>query len=159
MLFVLDLKQFALAKSDSKGSLSIFKNGDRRLVPAAYDEIMEVWKNCSRSAILVPEVDMSIRSLTVIWDGSLVVAANNNVTCYVWRLQRGTQTMKFFELLHNLQAHDGYILKCLLSPGQIARVAIIFRVDEVVIFDNNNGSDYDLRLAIKEDADGNESGT
>ncbi|KAI3869959.1 hypothetical protein MKX03_006421, partial [Papaver bracteatum] len=43
--------------------------------------------------------------------------------------------------------------------GQIARAATIFRVDEVVIFDNNSGSDYDLRLAMKEDADGNESGT
>ncbi|KAI3843140.1 hypothetical protein MKX03_005453 [Papaver bracteatum] len=73
------------------------------------------------------------------WDGSLVVAANNNGTCYVWRLQRGTQ--------------------CLLSPGQIARATTIFRVDEVVIFDNNSGSDYDLRLAMKEDADVNESGT
>ncbi|RZC75537.1 hypothetical protein C5167_051023 [Papaver somniferum] len=130
MLFVLDLKQFSLAKSDSKGSLSIFKNGDRRLVPAADDEIMEVWKNFSRSTILVPEVDMSVRSLTVMWDGRLVVAANNNRTCYVWRLQRGTQTMKNFEPLHELQADDGCILKCLLSPGQIARVAIIFRVDE-----------------------------
>ncbi|XP_026444711.1 uncharacterized protein LOC113345063 isoform X2 [Papaver somniferum] len=133
---------------DSKGSLSIFKNGDRRPVPAADDEIMEV-----------PEVDTSVRSLTVMWDGSLVVAANNNKTCYVWRLQRGTQTMTNFEPLHKLQAHDGYILKCLHSPGQIARVAIIFRVNEVVIFENNNGSDYDLRLEIKEDDNGNESGT
>ncbi|RZC52874.1 hypothetical protein C5167_021296 [Papaver somniferum] len=114
---------------DSKGSLSNFKNGDRRIVPAADDEIMEMWKNFSRSAILVLEVDTSVRSLIVIWDGSLVVAANNNGTCYVWRLQRGTQTMTNFEPLHKLQAHDGYILKCLLSPGQIARVAIIFRVD------------------------------
>ncbi|KAI3980009.1 hypothetical protein MKX01_042663, partial [Papaver californicum] len=38
--------------------------------------------------------------------------------------------------------------------GQIARAATIFRVDEVVIFDNNSGSEYDLRLAMKEDADG-----
>ncbi|RZC93759.1 hypothetical protein C5167_029401 [Papaver somniferum] len=82
------------------------------------------------SVIQVPEVDTSVRSLTVMWDGSLVVAANNNKTCYVWRLQRGTQTMTNFEPLHKLQAHDGYILKCLHSPGQIARVAIIFRVNE-----------------------------
>lgn len=39
----------------------------------------------------VPEVDTAVRSLTVMWDGSLVVAANNNGTCYVWRLLRGTQ--------------------------------------------------------------------
>lgn len=95
----------------------------------------------------VPEVDTAVRSLTVMWDGSLVVAANNHGTCYVWRLLRGTQvvslyiwhkcypfypvsyithfplwnlpfmqTMTNFEPLHKLQAHKGYILKCLLSP-------------------------------------------
>ncbi|CAI0377237.1 unnamed protein product [Linum tenue] len=64
----------------------------------------------------VPEVDTAVRSLTVMWDGSLVVAANNHGTCYVWRLLRGTQTMTNFEPLHKLQAHNGYILKCLLSP-------------------------------------------
>jgi len=80
------------------------------------------------------------------WDGSLVVAANNHGTCYVWRLLRGNQvapwwmqpsdttlllnltalsfdaeciflqTMTNFEPLHKLQAHNKYILKCLLSP-------------------------------------------
>jgi len=39
----------------------------------------------------VPEVDTAVRSLTVMWDGTLVVAANNHGTCYVWRLLRGTQ--------------------------------------------------------------------
>lgn len=89
-------------------------------------------------------MDTAVRSLTVMWDGSLVVAANNHGTCYVWRLLRGTQvvplctrlsdftflsyfihfdakyfffqTMTNFEPLHKLQAHKGYILKCLLSP-------------------------------------------
>nr|GMD00172.1 protein LST8 homolog [Ipomoea batatas] len=70
----------------------------------------------SCSCELVPEVDTAVRSLTVMWDGSLVVAANNHGTCYVWRLLQGTQTMTNFEPLHKLQAHDGYILKCLLSP-------------------------------------------
>lgn len=90
----------------------------------------------------MPEVDTAVRSLTVMWDGSMVVAANNRGTCYVWRLLRGVQvylcsmsgviafkflislshscdwlqTMTYFEPLHKLQAHDGYILKCLLSP-------------------------------------------
>jgi len=41
----------------------------------------------------VPEVDTAVRSLTVMWDGSLVVAANNHGTCYVWRLLRGTQVV------------------------------------------------------------------
>ena len=43
----------------------------------------------------VPEVDTAVRSLTVMWDGSLVVAANNKGTCYVWRLLRGTQVSSF----------------------------------------------------------------
>jgi G protein beta subunit-like protein len=47
----------------------------------------------SCSCELVPEVDTAVRSLTVMWDGSLVVAANNNGTCYVWRLLRGTQVL------------------------------------------------------------------
>eukprot|EP00249_Psilotum_nudum_P010439 c22545_g1_i1 orf=465-1415(-) len=70
----------------------------------------------SCSCELVPEVDTAIRSLSIMWDGSLVVAANNKGTCYVWRLLRGNQLMTNFEPLHRLQAHDTYILKCLLSP-------------------------------------------
>ncbi|MCO5609716.1 hypothetical protein L7F22_063948 [Adiantum nelumboides] len=42
----------------------------------------------SCSCELVPEVDTAIRSLTVMWDGSLVVASNNHGTCYVWRVSR-----------------------------------------------------------------------
>ncbi|XP_075508816.1 target of rapamycin complex subunit LST8-like isoform X2 [Primulina tabacum] len=70
----------------------------------------------SCSCELVPEVDTAVGSLTVMWDGSLIVAANKRGTCYVWRLLQGTQTMSIFEPLHKLLAHDGYILKCLLSP-------------------------------------------
>lgn len=79
---------------------------------------IRVWdlKTNSCSCELVPEVDTAVRSLTVMWDASLVVAANNNGTCYVWRLLRGTQMMTNFEPLHKLQAHDKYVLKCLLSP-------------------------------------------
>jgi G protein beta subunit-like protein len=68
------------------------------------------------SCELVPEVGTAVRSLSAAADGSLVVAANNNGTCYVWRLQRGTQLTTHFEPFHKLQAHDGYILKCLISP-------------------------------------------
>ncbi|KAM7264521.1 hypothetical protein ACFE04_002204 [Oxalis oulophora] len=70
----------------------------------------------SCSCELVPEADIAVRSLTVMWDGSLVVAANNNGTCFVWRLLRGSQTMTNFEPLHKLQAHNEHILKCVLSP-------------------------------------------
>jgi hypothetical protein len=43
-------------------------------------------------------VDTAVRSLTVMWDGSLVVAANNNGTCYVWRLLRGTQVVPYLNI-------------------------------------------------------------
>lgn len=54
-----------------------------------------VQKYASRSVVWaqVPEVDTAVRSLTVMWDGSLVVAANNHGTCYVWRLLRGNQVV------------------------------------------------------------------
>ncbi|CAK9153799.1 unnamed protein product [Ilex paraguariensis] len=64
-------------------------------------------KSLSENQVL--EVDTAVRSLTVIWDGNLVVAANNRGTCYVWRLLRGMQTMTNFEPLNKLQTHDGYI--------------------------------------------------
>ncbi|XP_024543016.1 protein LST8 homolog [Selaginella moellendorffii] len=68
----------------------------------------------SCSCELVPEVDMAIRSLTVMWD--IVVAANNRGICYVWRLRQDTQLLTKFDPLHKLEAHNTYILKCLLSP-------------------------------------------
>lgn len=47
-------------------------------------------------------MDTAVRSLTVMWDGSLVVAANNNGTCYVWRLLRGTQVLHLILLQNNV---------------------------------------------------------
>jgi G protein beta subunit-like protein len=48
-----------------------------------------------------------VRSLTVAMDGSLVVAANNSGTCYVWRAMRGSYLTTHFEPLHKLRAHQG----------------------------------------------------
>jgi hypothetical protein len=39
-------------------------------------------------------------------DGSMVVAANNHGTCYVWRMLRGTGLTTHFEPLHKLKAHS-----------------------------------------------------
>lgn len=41
------------------------------------------------SCELVPEIGTAVRSLTVALDGTMIVAANNNGTCYVWRMMRG----------------------------------------------------------------------
>jgi WD40 repeat protein len=63
------------------------------------------------------QVGTAVRSLSCATDGSMVVAANNSGTCYVWRLQRGTQgSATHFEPFHKLAAHNAYILKCLISP-------------------------------------------
>jgi target of rapamycin complex subunit LST8 len=47
-----------------------------------------------------------------------VVAANNSGICFVWSMLRsgGAKQSTNFEPLHRLKAHDGYILKCLISP-------------------------------------------
>ena len=59
------------------------------------------------SCELVPEVGTAVRSITVALDGSLVVAANNVGTCYVWRMMRGASLTTHFEPLHKLRAHAG----------------------------------------------------
>ncbi|KAG6412677.1 hypothetical protein SASPL_125361 [Salvia splendens] len=82
----------------------------------------------SCSCELVPEVDTAVRSLTVMWDGSLVVAANNRGTCYVWRLMQGTQvatassdgTVKIwnvdgFTLEKTLVGHQRWVWDCVFS--------------------------------------------
>jgi WD40 repeat protein len=61
-------------------------------------------------------VGTAVRSLTVALDGSMMVAANNHGTCYVWRMLRGSSITTHFEPLHKLRAHSTYILKCLISP-------------------------------------------
>jgi len=77
--------------------------------------VWEVAKG-SCSCELVPEVGTAIRSISVSYDGNLAVAANNNGTCFVWRLSSKTGSVTHFEPLHKLVAHEGYILKCLISP-------------------------------------------
>jgi WD40 repeat protein len=51
----------------------------------------------------------TVRSLTVAPDGSMMVAANNSGTCYVWRMLRGAAQSgaTHFEPLHKLRAHHG----------------------------------------------------
>nr|KAJ0204901.1 hypothetical protein LSAT_V11C500264340 [Lactuca sativa] len=81
---------------------------------------------------LVPEVDTTMRSLTVMWDGSLVVAANNKGTCYVWRLLRETQTVTNFE------PFTSYMLRMVISSN----------VSYHPSFVNLSGYTSDLYLAI-----------
>ncbi|CAD6256520.1 unnamed protein product [Miscanthus lutarioriparius] len=105
-------------EDDNRRGQRARKKKRKELISGDQNGNIRVWDLAANSCSceLVPEVDTAVRSLTVMWDGSMVVAANNHGTCYVWRLLKGTQTITCFEPLHKLQAHDGYILKCLLSP-------------------------------------------
>jgi len=75
------------------------------------------------SCELVPELNTAVRSVSISLNGTMVVAANNNGVCYVWKLMKrsgsvgGLTTLAtHFEPHAKLQAHDTYVLKCLLSP-------------------------------------------
>eukprot|EP01025_Chloroclados_australasicus_P050222 TRINITY_DN5750_c0_g1_i14.p1 TRINITY_DN5750_c0_g1~~TRINITY_DN5750_c0_g1_i14.p1 ORF type:complete len:309 (+),score=31.33 TRINITY_DN5750_c0_g1_i14:39-965(+) len=93
---------------------------------------------------LVPEVGTAIRSLSIAVDGSLVVAANNNGICFVWRTMKGSSQNTNFEPLHKLKAHSTYILKCLLSPDghKLATAS----ADKTVKLWNLDGFQLDIKL-------------
>ncbi|KAG6541382.1 hypothetical protein Mapa_017251 [Marchantia paleacea] len=105
---------------ESRGAVNtvVLHPNQTELISGDQNGNIRVWDLTANSCSceLVPEVDTPIRSLTCMWDGTLVVAANNVGTCFVWRLLRGSQMMTNFEPLHKLKAHNSYILKCLLSP-------------------------------------------
>lgn len=64
---------------------------------------------------LVPEEGVPIRSVSVAADGSLLVASNSKGNCYIWKMENGRDTTDLKPVL-KLEAHDTYVLKCLLSP-------------------------------------------
>jgi len=69
---------------------------------------------CSRE--LVPDNDVSIRSIAIMLNGSQVLASNNNGNCFIWKL--GENDTSKFEPFQKLEAHKKYILKCLYSKDQ-----------------------------------------
>ncbi len=77
---------------------------------------VRVWdlaKNAFRYQVdPVPGEEVGIRSISVASDAKMLVVANSNGTCFVWMLKNGED----FIPSHEVQAHDQYILKCLLSP-------------------------------------------
>mmetsp|Transcript_4924 Transcript_4924/g.8757 ORF Transcript_4924/g.8757 Transcript_4924/m.8757 type:complete len:315 (-) Transcript_4924:65-1009(-) len=91
---------------------------EEELISGDQNGNVRVWELAkgSCSCELVPEIGTAIRSISVAYDGSLAVASNNNGTCFVWRLLSKTGSVTHFEPLHKLAAHQGYILKCLISP-------------------------------------------
>ena len=81
---------------------------EEELISGDQNGNVRVWELAkgSCSCELVPEIGTAIRSISVAYDGSLAVAANNNGTCFVWRLSSKTGSVTHFEPLHKLKKPD-----------------------------------------------------
>ena len=77
------------------------------------DGAIRVWDLTANQCTLelLPEGRCPIRSLAIASDASILLAANNKGAVYAWRLSKGS-----LEAVYKLDAHAGYITKCLLSP-------------------------------------------
>ncbi|KAL2023796.1 hypothetical protein VTK56DRAFT_1063 [Thermocarpiscus australiensis] len=64
---------------------------------------------------LIPEEEVSVSSVTVATDGSLLCAANNSGNVFVWRLIQAYDGTKLIPLTQ-FSAHKEYITRILLSP-------------------------------------------
>lgn len=93
----------------------------------------ESWQEKSKK---VPEEGVPMRSVTVASDGSMLVAANNKVNdrkwmkacrqslttsriqgmCYVWRMSSTCSDDADIVPVKKFQAHNDYIVRCVLSP-------------------------------------------
>lgn len=92
--------------------------GQGELVSGDSSGNIRVWDLTANacSCELVPELGVAVRSLSVAIDGTLLVAANDSGTAYVWRSPPGAYHATHFEPLHKLRAHQSQILRCSLSP-------------------------------------------
>ncbi|KAE8822282.1 hypothetical protein PTNB85_06402 [Pyrenophora teres f. teres] len=64
---------------------------------------------------LIPEDDVSVASVTVASDGSMVCAGNNAGNVYVWRMIQRSDTTSILPIC-KFVAHTTYITRVLLSP-------------------------------------------
>lgn len=60
---------------------------------------------------LIPVEGVPVRSVCIAPDAKVVVCANHEGTCYVWRLADDS-----FDPLQKVDAHSAYVLRCLFSP-------------------------------------------
>ncbi|KAJ3522482.1 hypothetical protein NM208_g12839 [Fusarium decemcellulare] len=78
---------------------------------------VRVWdlaeNNCSHE--LIPEEDVSVSSVTVASDGTLLCAANNSGNVFVWSLLQAFDRTQLVPVTH-FSAHKEYITRILLSP-------------------------------------------
>ncbi|MCJ1379067.1 TOR complex subunit lst8 [Xylographa soralifera] len=64
---------------------------------------------------LIPEEDVSVSSVTVATDGTLLCAGNNSGNVYVWRMLQNRDITSLIPVT-SFQAHTAYITRVLLSP-------------------------------------------
>ncbi|KAL7927853.1 WD40-repeat-containing domain protein [Trichoderma austrokoningii] len=64
---------------------------------------------------LIPEEDVSVSSVTVASDGSLLCAANTAGNVFIWHLRQNYERTELLPVTH-FNAHKEYITRILLSP-------------------------------------------
>ncbi|KMU73419.1 WD repeat-containing protein pop3 [Coccidioides immitis RMSCC 3703] len=87
------------------------------LISCDYSGTIRVWdlgeNRCSHQ--LIPEEDVSVASVSVASDGSLLCAGNNKGNVYLWRMVQDHDLTKIVPIA-TFQAHKDYITRVLLSP-------------------------------------------
>ncbi|KAF8321272.1 WD40 repeat-like protein [Clavulina sp. PMI_390] len=87
--------------------------------------------------------DIPIRSISVAFDGSCLVAGNNKGRVYVWKINDESSGLPRFEAVTKFQAHQKYLTRCLLSPD-VRLLATCSADTTVKIW--SIGPDYQYRL-------------
>ncbi|KAL9604090.1 MAG: hypothetical protein Q9179_001979 [Wetmoreana sp. 5 TL-2023] len=64
---------------------------------------------------LIPEEDVSVASVTVASDGSLLCAGNNLGNVYLWQMKQNRDVTSLIPIT-SFQAHNAYVTRVLLSP-------------------------------------------
>lgn len=87
------------------------------LISCDYSGTIRVWDlgedRCTHQ--LIPEEDVSVASVSVASDGSLLCAGNNKGNVYLWRMVQDRDVTNIVPIA-TFQAHKDYITRVLLSP-------------------------------------------
>lgn len=122
------------------------------LLAADEDGHVRVWDLAASACSyeLVPDGKTPVRSVCVASDASLVAAATNRGSVFLWRLARPGQASaggsSLFEPLHKIDAHGTYCLTALLSPD-VKYLATTSADKTVKLWNADNGFKLERTLA------------